>query len=368
MSNCFGRQFRLMTAGESHGPAMVAIVDGCPAGLALDVSIIQQDLDRRKPACSKWVTQRQESDQVKILSGVFRGQTTGASIALMIENHDAKPHHYDDIEQCFRPGHADYTYHKKYGVRDHRGGGRASARETAMWVAAGAIAKQLLQQQTDIVVQAGLAAVGDIQAEQYAWQQVYNNDCYFLDADKVEQVQHVITELRKQGDSIGGSVCVRAQGVPVGLGEPVFAKLNAQIAAAMMGINAVKAVEIGDGMDVVNQRGSQHRDEILTDGFASNHAGGILGGISTGQDILVRAAVKPPSSIRIPAQTIDVNGKATEVVTEGRHDVCVAIRAVPVAQAMMNLVLADAWLGCHPGLDPGSRENNIKNTLAEGIK
>ncbi|MDF1759060.1 MAG: chorismate synthase [Coxiellaceae bacterium] len=359
MSNCFGRQFRLMTAGESHGPAMVAIVDGCPAGLALDTALIQQALDRRKPACSKWVTQRQESDQVKILSGVFRGQTTGSSIALMIENQDAKPHHYDELEHCYRPGHADYTYHKKYGVCDYRGGGRASARETAMWVAAGAIAQQLLLQHTDITVQAGLAAMGDIVAQQYDWDGVYHNDCYFLEASQLEQLHQRITDLRKKGDSIGGSVCVRAQGVPVGLGEPVFAKLNAQIAAAMMGINAVKAVEIGDGIEVVTQRGSEHRDEILVNGFASNHAGGILGGISTGQDITVRLAVKPPSSIRIPAKTVNTDGEATEVITEGRHDVCVAIRAVPVAQAMMNLVLADAWLGCHPGLDPGSRKNNI---------
>lgn len=370
MSNCFGRQFRLMTAGESHGAAMVAIIDGCPAGLALDVALIQQALDRRRPGCSKWVTQRQESDQVKILSGLFRGQTTGASIALMIENQDAKPYHYDELEHCYRPGHADYTYHKKYGVRDHRGGGRASARETAMWVAAGAIAKQLLSQQTDIAVQAGLAAVGEVQAQQYNWIDVYHNDCYFLDAEKVEQVQQLITELRKKGDSMGGSVCVRAQGVPVGLGEPVFAKLNAQIAAAMMGINAVKAVEIGDGVGVVTQHGSEHRDEILTDGFASNHAGGILGGISTGQDILVKLAVKPPSSIRIPAKTINTDGEATEVVTEGRHDVCVAIRAVPVAEAMMNLVLADAWLSCRgPLVKSGvTKKSDVKNTLTEGYK
>ncbi len=344
MSNCFGRQFRLMTAGESHGPAMVAIIDGCPAGVALDQQKIQHALDRRRPGNSKWVTQRQEADHINILSGVFRGQTTGSSIALMIENQDAKPKDYDALEHCYRPGHADYTYAKKYGVRDHRGGGRASARETAMWVAAGSIAEQLMAQRTEIKVQAGLAAMGHIVADQYDWASVFENEFYFLDASKQALLKQCIADLRAAGDSVGGRVCVRAQNVPVGLGDPVFAKLDAQIAAAMMGINAVKAVEIGDGFAVVGQKGSVHRDEILTDGFASNHAGGILGGISTGQDIHVSMAVKPPASIRIPAQTIDSDGVATEVVTKGRHDVCVAIRAVPVAQAMMQLVLVDAWL------------------------
>ena len=342
--NSFGKLFTVTTAGESHGLAMVAIVDGCPPGLSLTEADLQVDIDRRKTGQSRFTSQRQEADQVKILSGVFEGKTTGTSIALLIENKDQRSCDYSDIKEKLRPGHADFTYLKKYGLRDYRGGGRASARETVMRVAAGAIAKKYLREQCGLSIQGYTAAVGDIVAEKVDLSIVENNPFYFPDASKLEALEAFITNLRRDGDSIGARVNVIAQGVPVGLGEPVFDKLDAEIAGAMMGINAVKGVEIGDGFAVVQQKGSEHRDEISSDGFLSNHSGGTLGGISSGQDILVSMAYKPASSIRIPGKTIDTSEKETEVVTTGRHDPCVAIRAIPIAEAMLALVLVDHYL------------------------
>ncbi len=347
MSNVLGRYFRLITAGESHGPAMTAIIDGCPAGLAVNQAQIQQALNRRRPGQSHWVTQRQEADEVAILSGVFEGKTTGSSITLQIKNNDAKSKDYSDLADCYRPGHADYSYQKKYGHRDYRGGGRSSARETAMWVAAGAVALQFLQQLYPLRIQAGLSMMGDLTASAFDWDSVYQNDCYWLDAAQLPASQALITQLRREGDSIGGQVSCRVTGMPTGLGDPVFHKLDAQLAMALMGVNAVKAVEIGDGVAVARQRGVEHRDEMTPDGFVSNHAGGIVGGISTGQDLVMAVSVKPPSSIRLPAQTIDDAGESRVISTKGRHDVCVAIRAVPVVEAVVALVLADAAMAQH---------------------
>lgn len=339
--NSFGSVFRVSTFGESHGPAIGGVVDGCPPGLELSIEDLQTDLDRRKPGTSRYTTQRREADEVKILSGVFEGKTTGTPIGLLIENGDQRSQDYGNIKDTFRPGHADYTYQQKYGIRDYRGSGRSSARETAIRVAAGAIAKKYLAQYHNVEIIGYMSALGPIQAEQFDFNEVNNNPFFFPDITKLDALDEYMRDLKKQGDSIGAKVSVIAKGVPVGLGEPVFDRLDADIAHAMMGINAVKGVEVGDGFGVVEQKGSEHRDLITPDGFTSNHAGGVLGGISTGQDIIVHMALKPTSSIGISGQTIDINGNTTEIITKGRHDPCVGIRAVPVAEAMLALVLMD---------------------------
>lgn len=350
--NSIGQHFRVTTFGESHGIALGCIVDGCPPGLTISEADLQVDLDRRRPGTSRYTTQRREPDEVKILSGVFEGKTTGTSIGLLIENTDQRSKDYSDIKDKFRPGHADYTYHQKYGVRDYRGGGRSSARETAMRVAAGAIAKKYLQQEFGIEVRAYLSQMGEVAIDKVDWNEIENNDFFCPDVDKVAAFDKLIRELKKEGDSIGAKIQVVATGVPVGLGEPVFDRLDADIAHALMSINAVKGVEIGDGFDVVRQKGSQHRDPLTPQGFRSNHAGGILGGISSGQDIVANIALKPTSSITVPGETIDVNGEPTELITKGRHDPCVGIRAVPIAEAMLAIVLMDHLLR-HRGQNQG---------------
>ncbi|BEE17772.1 MULTISPECIES: chorismate synthase [Aeromonas] len=342
--NSFGQLFRVTTFGESHGLALGAVVDGCPPGLEISEADLQGDLDRRKPGTSRYTTPRREPDEVKILSGVFEGKTTGTSIGLLIENTDQRSKDYSDIKDLFRPGHADYTYHQKYGQRDYRGGGRSSARETAMRVAAGAIAKKYLKQVHGIEIIGFLSQLGPIKAEAFDGAQIEQNPFFFPDAGKLEELDQFMRDLKKEGNSIGAKVQVVARNVPVGLGEPVFDRLDADIAHAMMGINAVKGVEIGDGFAVVEQKGSEHRDEMTPTGFASNHAGGILGGISSGQDIVVSMALKPTSSITVPGKTITTEGEATEMITKGRHDPCVGIRAVPIAEAMLALVLMDHLL------------------------
>ncbi|WP_429135250.1 chorismate synthase [Aeromonas veronii] len=342
--NSFGQLFRVTTFGESHGLALGAVVDGCPPGLEISEADLQGDLDRRKPGTSRYTTPRREPDEVKILSGVFEGKTTGTSIGLLIENTDQRSKDYSDIKDLFRPGHADYTYHQKYGQRDYRGGGRSSARETAMRVAAGAIAKKYLKQVHGIEITGFLSQLGPIKAEAFDAAQIEHNPFFFPDAGKLEELDQYMRDLKKEGNSIGAKVQVIARNVPVGLGEPVFDRLDADIAHAMMGINAVKGVEIGDGFAVVEQKGSEHRDEMTPAGFASNHAGGILGGISSGQDIVVSMALKPTSSITVPGKTINTEGEAIEMITKGRHDPCVGIRAVPIAEAMLALVLMDHLL------------------------
>ncbi|TNI63878.1 chorismate synthase [Aeromonas media] len=342
--NSFGQLFRVTTFGESHGLALGAVVDGCPPGLEISEADLQIDLDRRKPGTSRYTTQRREADEVKILAGVFEGRTTGTSIGLLIENTDQRSKDYSEIKDLFRPGHADYTYHQKYGQRDYRGGGRSSARETAMRVAAGAIAKKYLKQMHGIEIVGFLSQLGPIKAEAFDQSQIEQNPFFFPDAGKLEELDEYMRALKKEGNSIGAKVAVIARNVPVGLGEPVFDRLDADIAHAMMGINAVKGVEIGDGFAVVEQKGSEHRDEMTPAGFASNHAGGILGGISSGQDIVVSMALKPTSSITVPGKTINTSGEATEMITKGRHDPCVGIRAVPIAEAMLALVLMDHLL------------------------
>jgi chorismate synthase len=342
--NTIGRLFCVSTFGESHGPALGCVVDGCPPGLELSAADLQHDLDRRKPGRSRHVTQRREADEVRILSGVFEGRTTGTPIGLLIENLDQKPKDYANIMDRFRPGHADYTYQQKYGRRDYRGGGRSSARETAMRVAAGAIAKKYLRTRHGIVIRGYLAQLGPIRAEAFDWEEVERNPFFSPDAAKVAEMEAYMDALRTSGDSIGARINVVASGLMPGLGEPVFDRLDADIAQAMMGINAVKAVEIGAGFASVEQKGTEHRDEITPEGFLSNHAGGILGGISTGQDIRVSIALKPTSSIRLPARTIDVHGNPVEIETKGRHDPCVGIRATPIAEAMLAIVLMDHLL------------------------
>jgi chorismate synthase len=339
--NTFGTLFTVTTCGESHGPALSCIVDGCPPGLPLSEADLQQDLDRRKPGTSRYTTQRREPDQVRILSGVFEGVTTGTPIGLLIENTDQKSKDYSELQQKFRPAHADYTYQQKYGLRDHRGGGRASARETAMRVAAGAIARKYLFERLGIQIRGFVSQIGDIVALRQDWEQIDRNPFFCPDPDVVPAMEQLIEQLRREGSSVGARITVTATGLPPGLGEPVFDRLDADIAHAMMGINAVKGVEVGDGFACVAQRGEQHRDEITPQGFLSNHAGGVLGGISTGQDLLVHIALKPTSSIRIPGRTIDLNGQPTTIVTEGRHDPCVGVRATPIAEAMLALVLMD---------------------------
>ena len=341
--NSFGELFRVTSFGESHGPVLGCVVDGCPPGLELSEADLQGDLNRRKPGSSRYTTQRREDDAIRILSGVFEGRTTGTPIGLMIENTDQRPRDYSKTRDTFRPAHADYTYTQKYGFRDYRGGGRASARETAMRVAAGAIAKKYLAGQ-GMQVRGYLAQLGPIKAQQLNWDVVETNPFFCPDPDKIQQMEEFMVELNKRGDSIGARINVQASGVPVGLGEPVFDRLDADIAKGMMSINAVKGVEIGAGFDSVEQHGSEHRDPLTPKGFAGNRAGGVLGGISSGQDILVSLALKPTSSIRLPGDSIDTSGNAVVVATHGRHDPCVGIRATPIAEAMLALVLMDHFL------------------------
>ena len=339
--NTIGEAFRLTTFGESHGPVLGCIIDGCPPGLTLSTADIQPDMDRRRPGQSRVTTQRREADQVDIVSGVFEGKTTGVPIALLVKNTDQRSRDYEAIKDVFRPGHADYTYLRKYGIRDYRGSGRASARETAMRVAAGAVARKYLREIEGIVVQGYLERMGSIHVEAIDWEEINRNLFFCPDAGKIDALEALIDETRRAGDSIGAAVRVVARGVPPGIGEPVFDKLDAAIASAMMSINAVKGVEIGSGFASVEQRGSEHRDEITPTGFTSNHAGGMLGGISTGQEIDIRIALKPTSSIPTAAKTINRGGEIQEVRTTGRHDPCVGIRAVPIAEAMLLLVLMD---------------------------
>jgi chorismate synthase len=339
--NSFGKLFTVTGFGESHGLALGCIVDGCPPGMPLTEADLQLDLDRRKPGKSRHTTQRRESDEVQILSGVFEGKTTGSPIGLIIHNTDQKSKDYSKIKDRFRPGHADYTYQQKYGIRDYRGGGRSSARETAMRVAAGAIAKKYLKLKYGTEVRGYLAQLGPLSLDLKDWSAVEENPFFSPDPARVPELEQYMDALRKSGDSVGARVNVVASGVPVGLGEPIFDRLDADIAHAMLSINAVKGVEIGAGFDCVAQKGTEHRDEISPDGFLSNHAGGVLGGISSGQDILTSIALKPTSSIRIPGQTIDLQGQPVEVVTTGRHDPCVGIRATPIAEAMLAIVLMD---------------------------
>jgi chorismate synthase len=342
--NSIGKLFTVTSFGESHGPAIGCIVDGCPPGMELSEADLQQDLERRRPGKTRHTTQRREPDQVEILSGVFEGRTTGTPIALMIRNVDQRSKDYGDIMNTFRPGHADYTYYKKYGLRDYRGGGRSSARETAMRVAAGAIAKKYLKERYGVLIRGYLAQLGPIKAEAFDWDEVENNPFFCPDAGKVAEMEKYMDALRKEGNSIGARINVVAQGVPPGWGEPIFDRLDADIAHAMMAINAVKGVEIGAGFACVEQKGTEHRDEITMDGFLSNHAGGVLGGISSGQDIAVSIALKPTSSMRLPGRSVDLDGNPAEVITTGRHDPCVGIRATPIAEAMLAIVLMDHML------------------------
>ena len=342
--NTFGRLFCVTSFGESHGAGIGCVVDGCPPGLALSEADIQPDLDRRKPGTSKYVTQRKEADQVEILSGVFEGKTTGTPIALLIRNTDQRSYDYAKIEQVFRPNHADYAYIQKYGIRDHRGGGRSSARETAVRVAAGAIAKKYLRERLGIEIRGCVEQVGDIHCAQSDWSIVNDNPFFCADAARVPELAQLIDTLRSEGDSIGALLYVEARGVPPGLGEPVFDRLDADLAQALMSINAVKGVEIGDGMRVATMRGTEHRDEMSPQGFLANHSGGISGGISTGQTIVARYAIKPTSSITTPGKSIDASGAATEMRTTGRHDPCVGLRATPIGEAMMALVIMDHFL------------------------
>jgi chorismate synthase len=342
--NTLGKLFTVTSFGESHGPALGCIVDGCPPGLALSEELIQPFLDRRRPGQSKYTTQRREEDKVEILSGVFEGYSTGTPIALLIKNKDQRSSDYEDIKDVFRPGHADFTYHHKYGIRDYRGGGRSSARETAARVAAGAIARLYLQQFQGIEIIGYLEAMGKITLSFVEEQAIHNNSFFCPNPNQVQELANYIDQLRREGDSVGARVKIIARHVPVGLGDPVFDKLDATLAYALMSINAVKGVEIGAGFAAAKQLGSEHRDEMTKAGFLSNHAGGILGGISTGQNIEVSIALKPTSSIVKPGKTINIHGEEKVVITKGRHDPCVGIRAVPIAEAMMGLVLMDHFL------------------------
>ncbi len=339
--NSFGKLFTVTGFGESHGPAIGCIVDGCPPGMALDEADIQGDLDRRKPGTSRHTTQRREADQVQILSGVFEGRTTGTPIGLIIHNTDQRSKDYSKISDRFRPGHADYTYTRKYGLRDYRGGGRSSARETAMRVAAGAIARKSLRERYGVEIRGYLAQLGPIEAQRLDWDQVANNPFFCPDPERVPEMEAYMDDLRKQGESVGARINVVASGVPPGWGEPIFDRLDADIAHALMSINAAKGVEIGAGFACVEQKGTEHRDEMTPQGFIGNQAGGVLGGISSGQDILASVAFKPTSSLRIPGRSVNLRGEPVEVVTEGRHDPCVGIRATPIVEAMLALVLMD---------------------------
>ena len=339
--NTFGHLFAVTSFGESHGPAIGCVVDGCPPGLALSEADIQPELDRRRPGTSRHVTQRQEPDTVEILSGVFEGKTTGAPIALLIRNEDQRSKDYSDIKETFRPGHADYTYWHKYGIRDYRGGGRSSARETAVRVAAAAIAKKWLKEKYGIQIRGHMTQLGEHAIRFEDWNEIPNNAFFAANKSQIADLESYMDSLRKAGDSCGARIEVQADNVPVGWGEPVYDRLDADIAYAMMGINAVKGVEIGAGFASVAQRGSVHGDELTPEGFVTNHAGGVLGGISTGQPVTVSIAIKPTSSIRTPRRSIDLQGKPTVVETHGRHDPCVGIRATPIAEAMLALVLID---------------------------
>jgi chorismate synthase len=339
--NTFGRLFTVTSFGESHGPVLGCVVDGCPPGMALNEADLQTDVDRRRPGTSKFTSQRHEPDIVQILSGVFEGKTTGTPIGLMVENEDQRVRDYDKIKDRFRPGHADYTYTQKYGFRDYRGGGRSSARETVVRVAAGAIARKYLREKFQVRIHGYLAQMGPLVLDPIEPQTAYDNPFFCPDPSRVKELEDYIWHLRESGDSIGARVTIIAKGVPPGWGEPVFERLDADLASAMMGINAVKGVEIGAGFKAVEQRGSEHRDEMTPMGFKSNHAGGVLGGISSGQEIVVSVALKPTSSITLPGETIDIQGEPVQVVTTGRHDPCVGIRATPIAEAMMALVLMD---------------------------
>ena len=339
--NTLGKLFTVTTAGESHGPALVAIVDGCPPGLELCEADLQHDLDRRRPGTSRHTTQRREADLVKILAGTFEGKTTGSPIALLIENTDQRSKDYTDIMNSFRPGHADYTYQQKYGFRDYRGGGRSSARETAMRVAAGGIAKKYLKQRYGIHIRGYLSQLGPIKIDLIDWSQVDQNPFFSPDASKVTELEKYMDALRKEGNSVGARITVIAENIPPGLGEPIFDRLDAEIAYAMMSINAAKGVEIGGGFGCITAKGTEFRDEITPQGFLSNHAGGILGGISSGQDIIVHTAFKPTSSMRLPGRSVDIHGNPVEVITEGRHDPCVGIRATPICEAMLAMILMD---------------------------
>ncbi|MBZ0105393.1 MAG: chorismate synthase [Sulfuricella denitrificans] len=339
--NTLGTLFCVTSFGESHGPAIGCVVDGCPPGLALSADDIQLDLDRRKPGTSRHVTQRRESDTVEILSGVFEGKTTGTPIALLIRNEDQRSKDYGNIAETFRPGHADYTYTQKYGFRDYRGGGRSSARETAVRVAAGAVAKKWLHERYGIVIRGYMSQLGPIEIPFRNWEDVSQNPFFVADSSFTQQLEDYMDSLRKSGDSIGAKLTVVAENVPVGWGEPVYDRLDADIAYALMSINAAKGVEIGAGFACVTQKGSEHGDELTPQGFASNHAGGILGGISSGQDVVAHIAIKPTSSIRIPRHSINRAGEPIMVETHGRHDPCVGIRATPIAEAMLAIVLMD---------------------------
>ena len=342
--NTFGRVFTVTSFGESHGPALGCVVDGCPPGLELTEADLQTDVEKRRSGKSQFTSQRREPDTVRILSGVFDGRTTGTPIGLLVENADQRSRDYDKIKDRFRPGHADYTYQQKYGFRDYRGGGRSSARETVMRVAAGAIARKYLRERLNIGIHGYLAQMGPLVLEPKSPATAYDNPFFCPDPGRVKELEDYIWSLREAGDSIGARVTVIATGVPPGLGEPVFERLDADLAGAMMGINAVKGVEIGAGFASIVQRGSEHRDELTPDGFKTNHAGGVLGGIASGQDIVVSIALKATSSITLPGNTIDVDGKPVDIVTTGRHDPCVGIRATPIAEAMMALVLMDHYL------------------------
>jgi len=342
--NTFGKLFTVTSFGESHGPAIGCIVDGCPPGLVLDTEDLQADVERRRSGKSRHTSQRREPDAVRILSGVFEGRTTGTPIGLLVENVDQRPRDYSKIKDRFRPGHADYTYAHKYGIRDFRGGGRSSARETVMRVAAGAIARKYLAQRLGVRIYGYLAQLGPLVLDPVDVDTVDDNPFFCADPARVPDLEKYMDRLRKEGNSVGARVNAVATGVPPGLGEPVFDKLDADIAHAMMGINAVKAVEIGDGFEAVTQKGTEHRDEITPHGFQSNHAGGTLGGISSGQDVRVSVALKPTSSLRLPCDSIDATGAPVQVVTTGRHDPCVGIRATPIVEAMLALVLMDHYL------------------------
>lgn len=342
--NTIGKLFSVTTFGESHGPALGAIIDGCPPGLEISEKDIQIELDRRKPGTNRYTTQRREPDQVKILSGVFEGKTTGTPIGLLIENTDQKSKDYGEIVDKFRPGHADFTYWYKYGIRDHRGGGRSSARETALRVAAGAIAKKYLKEKHNVMIRSALSQLGSIKTNFENWDCVNQNPFFCPNESQITELENLVNQIRKEGDSIGAEIYVEALNVPIGLGEPVFDRLDAEIAYALMNINAAKAVSIGDGFEVVNQRGSEHRDEMDESGFLSNHAGGVLGGISTGQPITAKVAFKPTSSILKVGKTVNLNNEAVEIQVKGRHDPCVGIRAVPIAEAQMAIILMDHLL------------------------
>jgi len=342
--NTIGKLFAVTTFGESHGPALGGVVDGCPPGMALSEADMQVDLERRRPGKSRHTTQRKEPDEVRILSGVFEGVTTGTSIGLLVENVDQRSKDYSKIKDLFRPGHADYTFHQKYGIRDYRGGGRASARETVIRVAAGAIAKKYLRERLGVEIRGYLRQLGPIVVDAPHPDTVDDNPFFCADPDRVPELEAYMDALRKEGDSIGARLSIRATGMPVGLGEPVFDKLEADVAHALMSIGAVKGVEFGDGFACVEQKGTEHRDELAPSGFKKNSSGGTLGGISSGQDIRVSIAMKPTSSIRLPGATIDVAGQPAEIVTTGRHDPCVGLRATPIAEAMLAIVLLDHYL------------------------